>query len=133
MANMIDNAFRIVVIFCALVSFQVLIPACKNPERREPTTASDVILQLHEDVDATYSEVVKHIPMGSSIEDARVTLGRLTDTYYFDTESETGRSYLHATIDRPKGAIVVRRWKITVYYDADGVSDISVVTGMVGP
>lgn len=86
---------------------------------------------LHEDDVSTKQEVLRHIPIGSSVDDAQALMEKsgCTCAKYSD---EDGR-YLYCYHEKSVKLTYGRIWKIFFYYNNDGViTKVSVTTGLVG-
>ena len=88
-------------------------------------------LILSDDETIARNELLKHIPVHSSIDDAEMFMRR----NHFDCSREHDEAGLYLYCDRSgsKDAFVETRWQVLIRYETDTVTDIKVSVGYIGP
>lgn len=87
-------------------------------------------INLTEDQDDTVQEILRHIPIGSSIEDAERLMVR--EGFECSLERDSDGTFLYCDIHKKNDALVSRRWQIIIRYQDKTVASVSVSTGLMG-
>ena len=94
------------------------------------TNRSAPAIHLTEDAEVTTQEILKHIPVGSSIENAERVM--LQEGFECSHELDSKGTYLYCDIQKNEKAPVSRRWQIIIRYQESKVRSVSVTTGLIG-
>jgi hypothetical protein len=132
------NKYVLVLVICLLVLFA-----------QKQAIAEKI--KFYEDPDLMEQELLKHIPLGTPINEAMQVMknngfkceiiedGRFSDVKEDENASGRIRQTVYENVDFlycdiSKGFfIVARRWQVSLVYEQHQVTQISVSTGLVGP
>lgn len=101
----------------------VLLAGC-IPNRAAPA------IHLTENTDETTQEILKHIPVGSSIEHAEQAM--LQEGFECSHKRDSKGTFLYCDIQKHEESLVTRRWQILIRYQESKVRSVSVTTGLIG-
>jgi len=94
------------------------------------TNRSAPEIHLTEDTDVTTQEILKQIPVGSSIENAEQVM--LQEGFECSHQVDSKGTFLYCDIQKNEKAPVSRRWQIIIRYQKSKVRSVSVTTGLIG-
>jgi hypothetical protein len=100
---------------------------CRSPQ----PTIQPISLCSNESV--MKAEVLQHIPVGTSIQDAERIMKQSGFECSFVEADGTNPPFLFCDIHKTEKWPVSRRWMISIQYTQDEVTDVTVGTGLIGP
>lgn len=78
----------------------------------------------------TTQEILRHVPAGSSVNDAKHLMEK--NGFECSFEGDTKGTYLYCDIHKSMDPLVTRRWQVIIRYQNENVTSISVTTGVIG-
>jgi hypothetical protein len=119
----------IALIACAMTL--LAISACHNPQSQiDPK--HDPMIALSDDTEATRRDLLKCIPVGSKISDAKKILEEDGFVCSYD-KANNDQDCLYCVIQKTWRGPVVGKWQVQLLYDHAVVTDAIVSHGLVGP